>query len=210
MFLRLYFSGAREKRLFQYFNRGAGFTLLELMLSVTLLSFVALIIGSGFHLGIKAWEKGEAETLETQRLRILSGLISQQLKSVYPYKTKTEDEDDEFVIFEGDENSLLFATTHVAPSSGGFRWVRYAYDDGKLTFTEGILPDKKFLDKIDEDEEVIDSDIGEVKFEYLPAPDEEWQESWDLGEGIPVAVRVKVAYFQPFLITVPMALDTGD
>jgi general secretion pathway protein J len=199
----------KKNRFPQYPGTRTGFTLLELILSITLLSLVALIIGSGFHLGIKAWEKGEAESSETQRLRTLSGLISQQIKSAYPYKTKTEDEDDEFVIFEGDSNSILFATTFVNSMAGGFKWVRYSYSDGALIFTQGILPDKNFLDKIKKNEEVIDSDIGEIKFEFLPSRDDEWQETWELGEGLPIAVRVKIAYFQPFLITIPMVLDTS-
>ncbi len=181
-----------------------GFTLLELILAITILSIVTLIIGSAFRLGIKAWEKGEAETRETQRLRSLSGMISQSIKSAYSYKMKIEDEN--VIVFEGDKNSILFVTA----SDAGFKWVRYSYKDGALVFTEGILPDKKFMEKIKEDEEVIDSDIGEVKFEYLSTSEEGWQEEWNLGDGIPSAVRVKVAYFQPFFISVPMGLKDDE
>jgi general secretion pathway protein J len=192
----------------RFLREKTGFTLLELILALTILSMVALIIGSGFRLGIKAWEKGESEARETQRLRALSGLISQNVKSAYPYNMKIEQE--KVVVFEGDANSLLFVTSFVEPRGGGFKWVRYSYSEGSLVFTEGKLPDKNFLDKIAENEEVIDSDIGEVTFEYLSSFEEEWQESWDLGEGIPVAVRVKIAYFQPFFITLPMGLvDSG-
>lgn len=192
----------------RFLREKPGFTLLELILALSILSMVALIIGSGFRLGIKAWEKGESEARETQRLRALSGLISQSLKSAYPYNMKIEEE--KVVVFEGDANSLLFVTSFVETRDGGFKWVRYSYSDGSLVFTEGKLPDKNFLDKIEENEEVIDSDIGEITFEYLPSFEEEWQESWDLGEVIPVAVRVKIAYFQPFFITLPMGLvDSG-
>ena len=188
----------------RFLREKTGFTLLELILALTILSMVALIIGSGFRLGIKAWEKGESETRETQRLRALSGLISQNVKSAYPYNMKIEQE--KVVVFEGDANSLLFVTSFVEPRDGGFKWVRYSYSDGSLVFTEGKLPDKNFLDKIAENEEIIDSDIGEITFEYLSSFEEEWQESWDSGEGIPLAVRVKIAYFQPFFITLPMGL----
>ena len=186
----------------------AGFTLLELILAITILSIVTLIIGSGFRLSIKAWEKGEAETQETQRLRALSGMISQSIKSAYPYEMKIEDK--KTIIFEGDKNSILFATASNGSLAGGFKWVRYSYKDGALVFTEGILPDKKFMDKIKEDEEIIDSDIGEVKLEYLSSGKEDWQESWNLGDGIPSAVRVKIAYFQPFLISIPMGFKDSE
>lgn len=186
----------------------AGFTLLELILSITILSMVALIMGSGFRLGIKAWEKGESETQETQRLRALSGLIFQSVKSAYPYKIKTENET--MVVFEGDANSLLFVTSFVDPLTGGFRWVRYSYGDGSLVYSEGKMPDKDFLDKIKKNEEVIESDIGEITFAYLSSFEDEWKKSWVLGDGIPVAVRVRISYFQPFLITLPMGINRSD
>jgi general secretion pathway protein J len=179
-----------------------GFTLIELILAITILSMIALIIGSGFRLGIKAWEKGETEALETQRLRALSGLISQSVKSAYPYQMKIDEK--RVIVFEGDANSILFVTSLADPSKGGFKWVRYSYNDGIFVFSEGILPDKDFMEKTTENEEVIDSNIGEIKFEYLPSADDEWRDVWNLGDGLPVAVRVKIAYFQPFLITIPM------
>jgi general secretion pathway protein J len=186
-------------------NRQKGFTLLELVLAITFLSMVALIIGSGFRLGIKAWEKGEAEARETQRLRALSGLISQSIKSAFPYTFKKDNRD--VVIFEGDANSILFVTTLADASSGGFRWIRYAYDEGKFVFNEGMLPDKDFLEKIKENQEIIDDDIGEITFSYLSSEDEEWKDIWEMGDGMPSAVKVKIAYFQPFLITLPLGLD---
>lgn len=189
-------------------SQRSGFTLLELILAMAILSMVVLMIGSGFRLGIKAWEKGEAEAQETQRLRALSGLISQNVKSIYPYKMKIEGK--KVIVFEGKNNSIMFVTTFVAPSAGGFKWVRYSYNDGVFTLKEGILPDKNFLDKTSGDEEIIDSDIGEIDFKYLSPDKSEWRDSWGLGEGLPAAVKVKIAYFQPFLITIPMAQKNSE
>ena len=180
----------------------AGFTLLELILAITILSMVTLIIGSGFRLGVKAWEKGEAEAQETQRLRMLSGLISQNLKSAYPYKTEVEGR--KVVLFEGDKNSVVFVTAITDSPRGSLKWVRYSYKDGILTFNEGMLPDKKFFDKVSEDGEVIDADIGEVTFEYFSLAEGTWKEAWAFGEDLPASVRVRIAYFQPFLIVIPM------
>jgi general secretion pathway protein J len=182
----------------------AGFTLLELILAITILSIVALIIGSGFRLGVKAWEKGEIEAQETQRLRVLSGLISQNLKSIYPYEMEVEGK--KVIVFEGNKNSIMFVTALMDSSTGFFKWIRYSYNDRVFTFNENILPDKKFLDKISEDGEIIDADIGEVTFEYFSLVEGTWKETWALGEGLPAAVRVKIAYFQPFLIVIPMGL----
>ena len=66
-------------------RREQGFTLLELLISLTILTMVTVIIGAGLRLAMNAWEKGDIETGETQKLRILSSMFSQQLKSVFPY-----------------------------------------------------------------------------------------------------------------------------
>jgi general secretion pathway protein J len=185
-----------------------GFTLLELRIAITILSLVTLMIGSGFRLGYDAWEKGEAETIETQRLRVLSGLLSQQIKSSYPYKMEIEDEN--VIVFKGDADSIMFVTTLTDSSYGGFKWVRYFYKDESLLYKEGFLPDKEFMKKISGKEEIIDSDIEEVKFKYYSNEQEEWKESWDFAEELPGAISVKISHFQPFQITIPMSIAKKD
>lgn len=183
----------------------SGFTLLELILSMTILSMVSLLIGSGFHLGLKYWNLGDKEILETQRLRALSGLMSQGLKSAFPYKMEIDDE--KVVLFEGEKDSVLFVTTSVEPDEGGFKWIRYTYDEGTLLYNEGILPDKEVLDKISKNEEILDKEMHEVTFEFLSPEDEDWQESWEPSDELPAAVRITIEYYPPFLITIPISLQ---
>ena len=190
----------------------SGFTLVELMISISILALVTLIIGSGFRLGMDAWEKGEVETSYNQRLRVLSGMLSQQLKSAYPYKI--EDGDEKVVVFKGEKDSLLFVTALTDPGQGGFKWIRYSLQEGSLIYKEGILPDKEFEDKLKGDEEVVDSEIGEIEFSYYSydeddenpgeGGDDEWSETWDYGETLPMAVKVKIPFFQSFSITIPL------
>lgn len=191
-------------------SRREGFTLLELIIAITILSLITMIIGSAFRLGIQAWGKGEHETGETQRLRVLSSLLSQQLKSSYPYEMPVEDDIENAVMFKGEKDSIMFVTTVTDSSYGGFKWVRYEFKDGTLLYKEGLLPDKKIKDKIKEDAEIIDSNIEEFQLSYRQSNDGEWKESWDLGNGIPAAVKVKVSYFQPFVVNIPMFKDNSE
>ncbi len=186
-----------------------GFTLLELVISITILTLVVLIIGSGFRLGMKAWDRGESETEWTQKFRVLSGLFSQQIKSVFPYSLEI-DEDEEVVLFQGEADSIFFVTTLTESFSGGFKWLRYSHQEGALLLKEGLLPDKEVLDHITGDEEVVDSSIEEMQFEYFSQDDDEWKDSWELGEELPRAVRVKISYFDPFVIYIPMASDAEE
>ena len=147
---------------------------------------------------MRAWDKGEAETGETQRLRILSGMLSQQIKSAYPYKAVLDNED--VVLFQGEKDYILFATSMADKSFGGLKWVRYEYKDGTLYYNEGMLPDKELDDSIESRKQVMDDDTGEISFEYMDEESGDWSESWEAGDKMPKAVRISVSDFQPFQV----------
>ena len=47
----------------------AGFTLLELIISLTIIAVIAVMVQNGFRLSVSAWEKGESAVEEQQRYR---------------------------------------------------------------------------------------------------------------------------------------------
>lgn len=183
-----------------------GFTLLELIIALTILTLVTLIVGSGLRITIRAWDKGELETGQTQRLRILSGMLSYQLKSAYPYVIKTEDR--EGIVFTGTKDSLLFVTTVADREMGGLKWVKYTYKDGNLFYNEGLLPDKELEKTTEDDGDIIDTEINKVEFEYLDQ-EGEWKDSWEEEETLPQAVRISIGYFQPFRVNIAMGIGEG-
>lgn len=63
-------------------DREDGFTLLELLISLTILSVIVATVFSGFRLGVRAWEKGEQGLLERQRYRIVLSLLKRQIASI--------------------------------------------------------------------------------------------------------------------------------
>ena len=188
--------------------RSQGFTLLELIISITILSLIALIIGSGFRLSLNAWNKGDAESEAVQTMRVLSGLISQQLKSSYPYKIRIDDED--VVLFKGEPGSMLFVTSLSDPFRGGFKWVRYLHRDGALYYKEGFLPDKEMLDNVPGDEELLETEVEEVNFKYYDKEEDDWSGTWDFSDRLPGAVRAQVSYFQPIFVTIPLSREEEE
>ncbi|MBI5676413.1 MAG: prepilin-type N-terminal cleavage/methylation domain-containing protein [Nitrospirae bacterium] len=179
-----------------------GFTLVEVILSIVILCLVALIIGSGFRLGIDAWERGDKETSEIQKYRVLYELMSQQIKSAYPYKMKIDEK--KVVIFKGESDSIMFVTVSHDSNFRGFKWIRYRYKDGALLYKEGVLPDKKLFETTFGDDEIVESKIGEVKFSYLASDGGEFKESWDMGDSLPGAVTLKIGDFEPMIVTLPL------
>jgi general secretion pathway protein J len=186
-----------------------GFTLVEVMVTLTILGFVLLIIFGVFRLGISSWEKGETAREEYQRVRIASQLISQQLKSVIPYKIKSQKAEGDYLAFEGSAKTLKFVSTLSlkARKPSGFIYATYEFQEGernggRLVHHERRVVNKNFMEEVvSEDVKIpLFEGLAEVRFEYFQEEDAEkdraggWVEEWDVKEEkeLPKALRVTI------------------
>ena len=181
-----------------------GFTLVELLISLTILSIILVIILGAFRVGVRAWEKGEQDIDSNQRSRIVLGLIKQQLSSIVLKKITI---DSQSFFLKGDAKSLEFLSMLSLDPGNEFGSVYVKYvvkekEDQKesLVFFERniVFMDKEFnpenLD--DNDFHALIPDAQDVSFEYLKPPGEEnayeWQETWNPknDSGVPPAVKM--------------------
>ncbi|MEW5975194.1 MAG: type II secretion system protein [Acidobacteriota bacterium] len=107
----------------------AGFTLLELLVSITLMGIVAVAIQTGFRLGVRSWEKGEAALQRFRAAQAALDLITRQLGSMLPYYTiqRYNDVPVEVLVFQGADRGLRFVSAFSVQSrtAGGLRYVEY-------------------------------------------------------------------------------------
>jgi len=187
-------------------NGQGGFTLLELVISLTIVAVMVVIIFGALRIGIRAWEKGERDLDMRQRQRIVLDLIKRQLASAHAGDSTGSG--GQPASFSGDHKSVAFVShLPLTPGSGfGMVHVRYvvrqAGGDGgeSLAFHEqsALVADrKKSAGNPDEgDFSELLSGVKSIVFEYLKdQPGERasrWQKSWDpaVDKGIPRAVRI--------------------
>lgn len=193
-----------------------GFTLLELIITFTILGLILLIIGSGLRLGVKAWERGERLVDEAQRVRILYERFFSEVRSAYPYFIGEGEE--RRILFDGRSDSLSFVTSRVdVDGLGGLKWVSYFIEDGALTVEEKRIPDKE-LDEIDGKKAILEPRITRLIFEYYDREEEEWNMTWDSEEKgrLPEAIKVDLTLkdggklFPPFLISIPASYSPEE
>jgi len=93
-------------------ERSRGFTLLELLLAISIFAVVVAVLFSSFSVGIGAWEKGEAGIEFQQRLRAVSELMFREISSTYPYfLTPSQlDKHTSYAAFFGEPDSLRFVS----------------------------------------------------------------------------------------------------
>lgn len=105
-----------------------GFTLMELLVSFTLIGLVAIFIHLGYSVGLSAREKAEASLEDFQHSQASLDVLSRQVASMVPYVTRQEHEDRTapVLLFQASRRGLGFVTTWSAASgfAGGLRFVQ--------------------------------------------------------------------------------------
>jgi general secretion pathway protein J len=187
----------------------AGFTLLEVVVTLTILGLILLIISGAFRLGLSAWEKGESAREGYEKVRTISRLVCQQIKSGVPYKIKTEKAEGDYVAFEGTPHSLKFvsALPIKAKQPQGFVYAIYEFQEGgqeggRLVYYEQRVLNKNFFEEKPNEEMSVSlmEGISDVRFEYFRREDkdknrtEAWVENWNAKEEkeLPKALRMTI------------------
>jgi prepilin-type N-terminal cleavage/methylation domain-containing protein len=202
-------------------NWRAGFTLLEVMLSLVIFSMLTAMVYSAFYIGHRAVVKGEREADINQRMRVAEDILGRQVRSAVRYKARHEDE--QFPFFVGRADGMAFVSAAPQGRGGtGLAAITYRVTNGQLVLEErvGFTPDDLSHPPPDAriDRAVLLSGFESIKFEYLPHEEAEmgWQQSWDAREEdqMPAAVRVTVGgleFFgtQPWVREIPLMIAYG-
>lgn len=187
-------------------HRQSGFTLLELLVAFTILSLLLLVIAGALRLGTASWEKGEDMAQRYQRGRAALHLLSQQLKSVYPYKVKSKQAEPDYFAFQGTTDSLQFVSSFSLRSKRpeGLVLVSYKIEDGAsgkvLKVHERRVLNKDFMEDPPKDEDFMAllEGLSGIRFEYFKDGEEEespgeWVEVWDGKEETELPRQIKVS-----------------
>lgn len=184
-----------------------GFTLIELMISLTIIGIILVIVFGSFRIGVRAWEHGEKDMTDHQRQRIILQRLQQQLASVIVNKVEIDNGEESF-FFKGNDDSLEFISgaSLIPGNDFGRVYVKYIVESDQndratlkiyeknLVFLntelKNVSPDKEEL------REVL-SDIKHISFKFLKInPDQEfsWFQEWEINEdqGLPDAVQIAV------------------
>ncbi len=183
----------------------SGSTLIELLISITIVGVILVIIMGAFRIGIRAWEVGERDVESFQRQQIVLSILKRQLSSICWRPIAIESH--QSFVFSGNERLVDFVSSvSIVPGNDSGK-VRVMYrvgrdDENDLYSLE--MAERNFLtggadesiDAID-DEKVhkLIADVYDVRFEYLKASAQEdesqWQTEWDeeVDTGLPAAVK---------------------
>lgn len=173
-----------------------GFTLLELLIALSILSLIMGIIYGGMRFGNRAWDAGEARAESNQRLRLVLNQLAEEIRSAYSIKMVGETPDDKYLAFWGEPDRIKFVTVTAGlmsePLENKLRALSYYVDtDEGLVMKETALNYDDFFSQLDTQEAItLNPEIAEIGFRYYYVPEEEkdgelvaqegiWSTEWD-------------------------------
>lgn len=181
-------------------NRTAGFTLLEVLIAMVLLTGVFGLVFGGLRLGAQTTDAAGQVMAESQEFRTVHGLTRRFLARAMP---AVWDEDDQPFAFEGNADSVRFVARLPAyPGIPGLYWVSLETESGRdgdaLRLT--LVPfraDRDDLDAMDPIEDtVLVAPPADIAFAYFGAEDGDgspvWQDDWRSDDAMPALVKLTI------------------
>jgi len=177
------------------FRNEHGFTLLETLLTLSILVVMLGIVFSAMRMGIRSWEKGDAAAEEMAAVRAITSKLEREIGSAYPYRDMADGTDT--VLFTGASEELGFVTVSPGHSGlpwGGARWVYYSLQGDILTVREKTIPSAGVFRDEGGALMELDRKIDRLAFEYLG--EDGWENSWsaDDRKALPSSVRVIITF----------------
>lgn len=184
--------------------RDRGFTLLELLVAVTLLAFLSVVLVAGLRYGTNIWRKTETKNTALTAARTAERIVAGNLARLYP-KYVTVSPTESYVDFDGTAHAMTFFST--AQSQTGFlmRDTLEEVRDGD-TFSMRIEATPE-LTRGGTIAQTLLARLASVEFSYYgvagDAKEAAWYPAWQRQAGPPQLVRIHVAAADPGAPTLP-------
>lgn len=179
----------------------AGFTLLELLVGLTLFSLIVATLYSGLRLGARSWEVGEAKAAEVDQMRIAQGFLRRSLSRAYPLSVRKRR--GSRVWFKGTHEKVAFVSELPAYiGDGGMHEITFAVegagDERKLAvYRRPLVFDAKGELTGKARKRVLVDDLEDARFRFFGAPDRKsvpaWHDDWEGLRRLPQLIGVEAS-----------------
>ena len=159
-----------------------GFTLLEVLVSMTIMALITGVAFAGFAIAINSWERGSKKIDELDRRFAVERLLQRQISLAYPG------------VFRGAERRLEFISSYSLANGPGYP-VRVKYESDGNDFVYSEIPVEEYVPG-------HETDAVQQKFVGLAPSSLHYLQAIPNGlhvwmnqqtDALPFAVRVEIA-----------------
>lgn len=204
-------------------HRERGFTLLELLVAITLLGVLMAALFGALRLGARVWETGEARLDESARAQIVQDFLRRQFGQTMPLVEVASDPlAADGLLFAGEPDRLRFVSLLPEHLGAGVCLMELALSEpGRVGEPGDLVIRWRPLDLAGEadtpprtEERVLIENVERLEIAYFggsptePAPG--WWQQWLQQRSLPTLVRLRLVFpagdarVWPELIVAPM------
>ncbi len=182
--------------------RAAGFTLLELVVALSMVTVMMVLLFGGLRLGARVWDTVEQRTETLHDRQMIARFIMRELEQARPLTFAPRD-GEERLAFLGNADAVYF----VAPlpsqaGGGGLHWLGLelvrSEDTRRLVLSYELFQtsDWQRYDPQPRRRLVLYEKLADAEFDYFGAPADSrqarWAAAWDDREKLPQLVRLRL------------------
>lgn len=194
-------------------GRSAGFSLVELLLAMTLMSMLLALAYGGLRASAQATEKGQQILDDSNRIRMAHQFVRRQLTQTLPLAFEEDAEIGERSVFRGDRNLIRYVAQmpgylgYGGPQVQELEIVR-GEDGFELLLSHTLLQgfDEQYL--YEREPILLLDKIESAEFSFLGRDEAgeftSWSPSWDDESILPSAVSLEVEFTEDVYLEWPM------
>lgn len=199
-----------------------GFTLVELLVAMTVLGLIALSVLGSLRLGATVWQRSDGQGRSVEQIELAATTLRSTLTTAYPFLA-TVDPTDVHILFDGTARHIGFlAPAPDALGGAGLAHFDVAAESDKngLRLTIAATPELASEGFAARRPAVLLDGLHHLSFAYYgpdqPGSAPSWHETWTDRSSLPNMIRISAGFapgdssYWPELIVAPqIAADAG-
>lgn len=170
-----------------------GFTLLELLIGMSVFAIVAASVYTSLYMGVNVWKQEENADQTLQEAGLTLKIMERALRCAFL------NPENEKINFQGLGERIDFFSTN---PQGDIEKVAFYLHSNEADNSFSLLRSKVKYTRLGEEtalrEEVVNTKIRELKIKYFSKDENMWYESWPEESILPHQVLIEVSFAQAF------------
>lgn len=194
-------------------RQNSGFTLVELLLAITLMSMLMALAYGGLRASTRATDRGQVILEESGRIRMSHQFVRKQLNQMLPLAYLVSEDKKERTVFDGAAQRIRF----VAPmpgylSFGGPQVQELTFIDTDhglaLVLSHALLQGFEEANLYEREPIVLMDRIEQASFEFLGLNDDGelagWTSTWEDPQQLPLSVSLDIEFEEGVFTSWPL------